>query len=150
MKKSILFGALAFFAVSAMSIQDVNAQTEEKAKAKKVESVSEKQEKAVPVKVAQEPVKKKDDCCADKKVSADKKSDCCAEKKVSAEKKSDCCADKNVSEKKESKDCCADKKMKAEEKNVKAEGKKIRSNEAVKPDGKKAKKASVKSSKTEN
>lgn len=150
MKKSILFGALAFFAVSAMSIQDVNAQNEEKANAKKIESVSEKQEKAAPVKVAQEPVKKKDDCCADKKVSAEKKSDCCAEKKVSAEKKSDCCADKNVSEKKDSKDCCADEKVKVGEKKVKAEGKRIHSNDAVKPDGKRAKKAAVKSSKAEN
>ena len=150
MKKSILFGALAFCAVSAMSIQDGNAQNEEKAKVKKVESVSEKQEKNAPVKFTQEPVKKKDDCCAEKKVLTDKKSDYCADKKESADKKSDCCANKNVSEKKESKDCCADEKMKAEEKKVKAEGKRIRSNDAVKPDGKRAKKASLKSSKTEN
>ena len=136
MKKSILFGALAFFAVSAMSIQDANAQNEEKTKVKKVESVSEKQEKAVPVKVAQEPVKKKDDCCAEKKVSSEKKADCCAEKKMS--------------EKKDSKDCCADKKMKEEKKNVKAEGKRVRPKDATKPDTKRTKKASVKSSKTEN
>jgi hypothetical protein len=136
MKKSILFGALAFFAVSAMSIQDANAQNEEKAKVKKVESVSEKQEKAVPVKVAQEPVKKKDDCCAEKKVSSEKKADCCAEKKMS--------------EKKDSKECCADKKMKEEKKNVKAEGKRVRPKDATKPDTKRTKKASVKSSKTEN
>ena len=136
MKKSILFGALAFFAVSAMSIQDANAQNEEKAKVKKVESVSEKQEKAVPLKVAQEPVKKKDDCCAEKKVSSEKKADCCAEKKMS--------------EKKDSKDCCADKKMKEEKKNVKAEGKRVRPKDATKPDTKRTKKASVKSSKTEN
>ena len=135
MKKSILFGALAFFAVSAMSIQDANAQNEEKAKVKKVESVSEKQEKAAPVKVAQEPVKK---------------DDCCAEKKVSSEKKADCCAEKKVSEKKDSKDCCADKKMKEEKKNVKAEGKRVRPKDAAKPDTKRTKKASVKSSKTEN
>ena len=135
MKKSILFGALAFFAVSAMSIQDANAQNEEKAPVKKVESVSEKQEKAVPLKVAQEPVKKKDDCCAEK---------------ISAEKKSDCCADKKVAEKKDSKECCADKKMKEEKKNVKAEGKRVRPKDATKPDTKRTKKASVKSSKTEN
>lgn len=136
MKKSILFGALAFFAVSAMSIQDANAQNEEKAKAKKIESVSEKQEKAAPVKVAQEPVKKKDGCCAEKKVSSEKKADCCAEKKVL--------------EKKDSKDCCADKKMKEEKKNVKAEGKRVRPKDAMKRDAKRTKKASVKSSKTEN
>lgn len=136
MKKSILFGALAFFAVSAMSIQDANAQNEEKAKVKKVESVSEKQEKAAPVKVAQEPVKKKDDCCAEKKVSSEKKADCCAEKKMS--------------EKKDSKECCADKKMKEEKKDVKAEGKRVRPKDAAKPDTKRTKKASVKSSKTEN
>lgn len=136
MKKSILFGALVFFAVSAMSIQDVNAQNEEKVSAKKVETVSSKQEKAAPVKVAQEPVKKKDDCCADKKVSSEKKADCCAEK--------------NVSEKKDSKDCCADKKMKEEKKNVKAEGKRVRPKDAVKRDTKRTKKASVKSSKNEN
>ena len=136
MKKSILFGALAFFAVSAMSIQDVNAQNEVKADSKKVESVSEKQEKPSSTKVAQEPVKKKDDCCAEKKVSADKKADCCADKKVS--------------EKKESKDCCADKKMKAEEKKVRAEGKRIRPKEdVVKPEFKKNKKAAVKSDKSD-
>ena len=135
MKKSILFGALAFFAVSAMSIQDANAQNEEKAKAKKIESVSEKQEKAAPAKVVQEPVKK---------------DNCCAEKNVSSEKKADCCAEKKVSEKKDSKDCCADKKMKEEKKNVKAEGKRVRPKDAVKRDTKRTKKASVKSSKTEN
>lgn len=150
MKKSILFGALAFFAVSAMSIQDANAQNEEKTNAKKVEVMNEKQEKA-PVKVAQEPVKKNSDCCAEKNVSAEKKGDCCSDKKVSEKKESkDCCADKKISEKKDSKDCCADKKMKGGKKEIKAEGKRIRPNDAVKPDSKRAKKASVKTSKTEN
>ena len=35
MKKSILFGALAFFAISAMGIQDANAQNEVKVKKKR-------------------------------------------------------------------------------------------------------------------
>ena len=134
MKKSILFGALAFFAVSAMSIQDVNAQNEVKVNTKKAETVSEKQEKPAVSTVAQ-PVKK-DDCCADKKLSTDKKEskDCCADKKVAADKKKtdDCCADKKVNE--------TEKKAKDDAKVVKKEGKKVR-HSAVKPKTQKAKKA---------
>lgn len=95
MKKSILFGALAMFAIGALSIQDVNAQNAE-VKSKKTETTVVKPEKQpVATTVAQEPVKqKKDDCCADKKACADKKKgDCCAEKKVvTSEKqvKADC------------------------------------------------------------
>ena len=104
MKKSILFGALAFFAVSAMGIQDANAQEVKVKKAENATAVSVEKQTPSSTTVAQEPVKqKKDDCCADKKVSAEKKKgDCCAEKNVSADKK----------------------KAKGEGKGVKAEGKK--------------------------
>ena len=134
MKKSILFGALAFFAVSAMSIQDLNAQNEVKANAKKVESVSEKQENPSAVKVTQEPVKQDDA----KKVSCDKEKagSCCEGKKVAADKK-------------KTDECCADKKMKAEEKKLKAEGKKTRHKDAVTRDAKKAKRVGVKSAKAD-
>ena len=104
MKKSILFGALAFFAVSAMGIQDANAQEVKVKKAENATTVTVEKQTPSSTTVAQEPVKqKKDDCCADKTVSADKKKgDCCAEKTVSADKK----------------------KAKGEGKGVKAEGKK--------------------------
>ena len=122
MKKSILLGALAFVAISAMSIQNVNAQVkEEKKEAQKTVKMAEKEQ--APAATMQEPVK---------------------------QKKGDCCAEKKVSEKKDSKDCCADKTMKEEKKNVKAEGKRVRPKDAVKRDTKRTKKASVKSSKTEN
>ena len=67
MKKSILFGALAFFAISAMSIQNVNAQVkEEKQETKKAVKMAEKEQ--APAATMQEPVKeKKGDCCAEKK-----------------------------------------------------------------------------------
>lgn len=86
MKKSILFGALAFFAISALGIQEANAQNAEtKIKKTDITSVKEEKEaKPAPNAVMQEPVKqRKDDCCADKKVAPDKKKECCAEKKVS-------------------------------------------------------------------
>ena len=89
MKKSILFGALAFFAVSAMGIQDANAQEVRVKKAENATAVSVEKQKPSSTTVAQEPVKqKKDDCCADKNVSADKKKgDCCSEKNVNCDKK---------------------------------------------------------------
>ena len=67
MKKSILLGALAFFAISAMSIQNVNAQdTKEKQETKKAVKMAEKEQ--APAATMQEPVKeKKGDCCAEKK-----------------------------------------------------------------------------------
>ena len=88
MKKSILFGALAIFALSAMSIQDVNAQNAEvKAKGKKIETASDNQVKPAATTAAQVPVKqKKGDCCADKK-SDQKKGDCCSEKTVKSGEK---------------------------------------------------------------
>lgn len=91
MKKSILFGAVAFFALSAMGIQNANAQNAE-VKSKKAETtaISEKSEKQVTKPIIQEPVKqKKDDCCNDKKVSADKKktADCCETKQMDKNKK---------------------------------------------------------------
>ena len=84
MKKSILFGALAFFAISAMGIQDANAQNEVKVKKAETTAVSEEQGKPSTSTVSQVPVKqKKDDCCAEKKEAKD----CCAEKKDACEKK---------------------------------------------------------------
>ena len=121
MKKSILFGALAFFAISAMGIQDANAQNEVKVKKAETTAVSEEQGKPSTSTVSQVPVKqKKDDCCAEKKEAKD----CCAEKKVSADKK-------------DSKECCAEKKDACETK-VKAERKDEKKASSVKPRGKKA------------
>ena len=121
MKKSILLCALAFFAISAMSIQNVNAQVkEEKQETKKAVKMAEKEQ--APAATMQEPVKeKKGDCCAEKKDV--KKGDCCAEKKDV--KKGDCCAEKKDMKKG---DCCAEKKdCKHEaEKNIKVEGKKVK------------------------
>ena len=104
MKKSILLGALAFFAISAMSIQNVNAQVkEEKQETKKAVKMTEKEQ--APAATMQEPVKeKKGDCCAEKKDV--KKGDCCAEKKDVKHK-----GEKNV---------------KSDEKNIKLEGKKMK------------------------
>jgi len=89
MKKSILFGALAFFAVSAMGIQDANAQEVKVKKAENATTVTVEKQTPSSTTVAQEPVKqKKDDCCAEKNVSADKKKgDCCSEKNVNCDKK---------------------------------------------------------------
>lgn len=95
MRKSFLFGVLAFFAVSTMSIQSVEAQNPVK-KATTEKKVEKKSEKAVS---ADSKEMKKDDCCAEKKAACDKKAggECCAEKKVAADqKKADCCADKKV------------------------------------------------------
>ena len=117
MKKSILFGALAFFAISAMGIQNATAQ-EVDAKAKKAESkavVVEEKDAPSAATVKQEPVKeKKADCCAEKK----------AECKKAESKKADCCAEKKVA--------------KDDEKAVKSEAKAKVEKEAVKPANKKA------------
>lgn len=125
MKKSILFGALAMFAIGAMSIQDANAQNAE-VKSKKAETTVVKSEKQPAAStVAQEPVKqKKGDCCADKKACADKK-------------KADCCADKKVAADQKKADCCADKKVSGSEKQVKADCKKECKHGDKKCDGKK-------------
>ena len=58
MKKSILFGALAIFAISALSIHDATAQNVDK-KAKKAETTTVTEKKAQPeaTTVTQEPVK---------------------------------------------------------------------------------------------
>jgi hypothetical protein len=118
MKKSILFGALAMFAIGALSIQDANAQNAE-VKSKKAETTVVKSEKQPTAStVAQEPVKqKKDDCCADKKACAEKKKadNCCEGKKVAADqKKADCCADKKACADKKKADCCESKKVAAD------------------------------------
>lgn len=116
MKKSILLGALAFFAISAMSIQNVNAQVkEEKKEAQKTVKMAEKEQ--APAATMQEPVKqKKGDCCAEKKDV--KKGDCCAEKKDM--KKGDCCAEKKDVKHE------GEKNVKSDEKNLKLEGKKMK------------------------
>ena len=93
MKKSILFGALAFFAISALGIQDANAQNDasKNKKAESTEAVCPKKEKPAATTVEQTPVKeKKADCCSEKKA------DC---KKADA-KKADCCEKKNCDSKK--------------------------------------------------
>ena len=124
MKKTILFGIMAMFAIGAMSIQTANAQNAE-VKVKKAEAakVTTKAEKPSTTTVAQEPVKKTDDCCADKKISADKKknAECCDAKKADNDKK--VAADKKVR---------ADRKARAERKALKVDGKKTRKHEAMK------------------
>lgn len=105
MKKSILFGALAFFAFGALSIQDVNAQNNEvKQETKKVATVNEKEKAPAATTTMQEPVKqKKDECCKEQKM----------------EKKGDCCKEKDL--KHEGEKC-----VKHEGKNVKHDGKKMK------------------------
>ena len=130
MKKSILFGALAIFAMSALSIQDATAQNAD-TKAKKAETTTMTEKKTQPEasNIAQEPVKqKKGDCCAEKKDA--KKGDCCAEKKDM--KKGDCCAEKKDGKHE------AEKNIKVEGKKVKLDGKKDHKHpkHAMKPEGK--------------
>ena len=130
MKKSILFGALAIFAMSALGIQDATAQNAD-TKAKKAETTTMTEKKTQPEasNVAQEPVKqKKGDCCAEKKDA--KKGDCCAEKKDM--KKGDCCAEKKDGKHE------AEKNIKVEGKKVKLDGKKDHKHpkHAMKPEGK--------------
>ncbi len=73
MKKSILFGALAFFAISALGVTNATAQNaDSKSDKTKTTTISVKEDVASSTTIAQEPVKKKDDCCADKK-GCDKK-----------------------------------------------------------------------------
>ena len=120
MKKSILFGALAMFAISALSIQTVNAQTPEKKADSKSVQVTEKSKTPTVTTIGQEPVQKKGDCCQEKKACADKKkgADCCADKKVGTDEKS----------------------VKSDGKVLKVEGK-IINHDAVKPREKKNKSA---------
>ncbi len=124
MKKTILLGVMAMFAIGAMSIQTANAQNAE-VKVKKVEAakVTTKTETPSTTTVAQEPVKKTNDCCADKKVSADKKenAECCDAKKAECAKK--VAADKRVR---------TDRKAKSDRKALKVDGKKMRKHDAVK------------------
>lgn len=107
MKKSILLGALAFFAIGAMSIQNVEAQepvkkaaTTEVSKKPAVKADDQKTEKQT---VTSEKAEKPHDCCASKEVKKDeKKGDCCAsksEKKV--EKKAECSSANGKCDKKE-------------------------------------------------
>ena len=127
MKKSILFGALAFFAISAMGIQNAAAQ-EVDTKAKKAESKAvavEKKDAPSATTVRQEPVK-------------EKKADCCAEKKAECKK-----ADAKKA------DCCADKKVAKDEKTVKSNAKRKAEREALRQSGKKAAKKAEKNQKIE-
>ncbi len=97
MKKSILFGALAFFAISALGIQNATAQnvdTQDKKAESKAVAVEKKTAPSA-ITIKQEPVKeKKADCCAKKNEEA-KKAGCCANKKEEV-KKADCCAEKKA------------------------------------------------------
>lgn len=144
MKKSILFGALAMFAIGALSIQNANAQTPVKVKKAETTTVSETADTPNATTVKQEPVKqKKDDCSDSKKVCADKKKsgDCCAEKKVSTDKK-------------KSDDCCDEKKVVTSEKQVKADCKKEckhgdKKCDATKPVLKKSEKSETKETATD-
>lgn len=141
MKKSILFGALAFFAISAMGIQNATAQdvdTQAKKAGSKAITV-EKKDASTTTAVKQEPVKeKKADCCAEKKTEV-KKADCCAEKKTECKKaeskKADCCAEKKVA--------------KDDAKTVKPDAERKAEREAVRHSGKKAVKKAEKDQKVE-
>lgn len=77
MKKSILFGALAFFAISALGIQDANAQNDaskNKTTETTVSAKPKKEKQPAQVTVDQTPVKQKtNDCCSDKKNCNSKK-----------------------------------------------------------------------------
>ena len=134
MKKSILFGALAMFAIGALSIQNANAQTPVKVKKAETTTVSETADTPNATTVKQEPVKqKKDDCSDSKKV--------CAEKKVSTDKK-------------KSDDCCDEKKVVTSEKQVKADCKKEckhgdKKCDATKPVLKKSEKSETKETATD-
>lgn len=112
MKKSILFGALAMFAIGAMSIQDANAQNAD-VKSKKAETtVSANAEKAAPSAVKQEPVKqKKDECCGAKAAApVQKKGECCGAKAAAPDqKKGECCGAKAATADQKKGECCANK-----------------------------------------
>ena len=106
MKKSIIFGVLAMFAVSALSIQSVEAQNPVK-NTTTTEKVTVKPQDKKTVTVD----KKTNESCADTKVAKDQKnvkSDCCEQSKVKSETKS----------------CCSEKKVVKDEKNVKVDCKK--------------------------
>lgn len=139
MKKSILFGALALFAISAMSIQNVNAQNEVKSKSNKVGAESVKSETPSTTKVAQEPVKQKTaECCESQKASCDKKKghDCCAEKKTDQKEAKD--VEKQMKKEMKTADKELKKDVKESDKQLKKEGKKeLNKADAVKVDSKK-------------
>lgn len=79
MKKSLLFGVLAAFAISAVSVQNLNAQNPVKTTTKTEKKV----EKKASSDFSTEKAVKKDGCCAEKKATCDKKKDdCCASKEV--------------------------------------------------------------------
>lgn len=128
MKKTILFGVMAMFAIGALSIQTANAQNADvKVKKSEAAKVSTKTETPSTTTITQEPVKKTDDCCADKKISADKnkKAECREAKKAECEK------------------LATDKKAKADGRAMKAGEKRMRKHDAVK-EHKQQKKASAK------
>lgn len=115
MKKSILFGVLAFFAVTAMGIQNANAQEVKVKKAEKATTVSVEKQKPSTTTADQAPVKqKKDDCCDSKTVTADQKktADCCDSKATTADQKKVGSSDQ--------------KKVKTDVKAKKADGKKVK------------------------
>ena len=100
MKKRILLGALALFAIGAMSIQTVEAQ--EPVKKNQTEKVTEKKvEKEKPAEMKAEKAKK-DACCKEAGKECEKKKECCKEAGKECEKKKECC--KGAKPKPQSKD----------------------------------------------
>ena len=110
MKKQVLLGALAFFAIGAMSIH--NAVAQEPVKKEKAEKAIEKKE----VKEA-EAVEMKADCCKEAK-AGEKKADCCKEAKV-GEKKADCCKEAKPADAKKGHKKASQKEAKRSTENVK-------------------------------
>ena len=100
MKKSILFGALAFFAIGAMSIQNAEAQEPVKNNKTQMQEVSIEKKTVKPAAEKQEA--KKAEAKAEKKVEMKHVGDCCAEKKCKDGKKHHDC-DKKKAEKAEQK-----------------------------------------------
>ena len=116
MKKSILFGALAFFAIGAMSIQNAEAQEPVKNNKTQMQEVSIEKKTVKPAAEKQEA--KKAEAKAEKKVEMKHVGDCCAEKKCNdakAEKKDGCCAEKKCKDGKKHHDCDKRKAEKAEQ-----------------------------------
>lgn len=106
MKKTVLFGALAMFAIVALGIQTAEAQNPVKKADVKTEKKVEKK--------ADADNQKKDGCCTAKKADANntKKADCCAAKKADAKCSEKC--DKKAVKRESSKD---DKTLKAVDQN---------------------------------
>ena len=87
MKKRILLGALALFAIGAMSIQTVEAQ--EPVKKNQAEKVTEKKvEKEKPAEMKAEKAKK-DACCKEAGKECEKKKECCKGAKPKPQSKDD-------------------------------------------------------------